>query len=296
MKRLIFLLIALLLRIEVIHGQTRKWMPMPQEVNGIVTSLAVYQGQLIVAGAFTKAGQVSVNKIAAWDGVKWSSLGSGMRGGLYSGVEGIYVHDSLLYVEGFFDSAGTVSAKGLAIWNGKEWKNPLKNGHLDTLRVIHSLIEYKNEIYAGGNYSQIGGIKANGIAKWDGMNWHSLGTNKYTDAQNLYVYNNELYMLGSLDLGGSITDYIGRWDGISWKKVSTGVGYQHKAMINWKGKLLIGAHTPHQIPPVDYRDIVEWNSDTIIRFSRQVMINLYNFHIFRKGALLFWRRRSYEVV
>lgn len=298
MKLIIPILCVLLLSNELAHAQARKWTPMPQEVNNIVWDFAIYKGQLIVGGYFTKAGQVSVNKIAAWDGKNWTPLGKGLRGP-YAGAEGMFVHDSLLYVSGFFDSAGNVSARGLAVWNGKEWKNPLKNGPMDTLRKVQSLAVYKNELYAGGHYTQIGGIKANGIAKWDGMNWHSVNANKFTDAQNLYVYNDELYLLGAMELGGSYTDYIARWDGISWKKVSTGVGHQHNGMINWKGKLLIGAHTPLQIPPVDYSDVVQWDGDTITRFSRQEMINVYHFQIFENelycyggGGVMKWNEDS----
>ncbi len=298
MKKIFPIILIILIGVEGTHAQSRKWMPIPQEVNDIVWDFAIYKGQLIAGGYFTKAGQTSVNHIAAWDGNKWTPLGKGLRGP-YAGAEKMYVHDSLLYVKGFFDSAGEVAARGLAVWNGKEWKNLLKNGLMDTLRKVHSFAVYKNEIYVGGNYSQIGGIKANGIAKWDGENWHSLGTNKYTDAQNLYVFEEELYMLGSIDLGGPYKDYIARWDGTSWKKLSTGVGNQHKGMINWNDKLLIGANTPLQIPPVDYRDLVQWDGDTIIRFSRQLMINLYNFKIFENelycfggGGIMKWNEDS----
>jgi hypothetical protein len=42
---------------------------------------AVYDGDLIAAGAFTEAGGVPVNRIARWDGTDWSPLGSGIDGG-----------------------------------------------------------------------------------------------------------------------------------------------------------------------------------------------------------------------
>lgn len=50
--------------------------------NGVdngVNALAFHQGQLYVAGTFTRAGfALQVDRIARWDGSAWSALGSGL--------------------------------------------------------------------------------------------------------------------------------------------------------------------------------------------------------------------------
>src|SRR5437868_364302 len=50
--------------------------------NGEVDALAIYNGKLIVAGAFTNAGPplpLPASHIAAWDGATWTRLGPGLN-------------------------------------------------------------------------------------------------------------------------------------------------------------------------------------------------------------------------
>ena len=67
-------------------------------LSGKVWALAVYDSNLIAAGEFTAAGDVSVNNIASWDGTSWSSLGIGMTGS----VTALTVYNNQLIAEGDF--------------------------------------------------------------------------------------------------------------------------------------------------------------------------------------------------
>ena len=45
--------------------------------DGSVNAAINYQGSLVIAGRFTRIGDVKVNNIARWDGSQWFPLGSG---------------------------------------------------------------------------------------------------------------------------------------------------------------------------------------------------------------------------
>ena len=53
-------------------------------VNGTVRAVVVYDSNLIVAGEFTAAGDVSANYVASWDGTSWSALGTGINNVVYA--------------------------------------------------------------------------------------------------------------------------------------------------------------------------------------------------------------------
>ena len=48
-------------------------------VDGHIFATTVFNGDVIVAGRFTFAGETPANAIAAWNGSSWSALGSGLR-------------------------------------------------------------------------------------------------------------------------------------------------------------------------------------------------------------------------
>ncbi len=84
---------------------------------------------LYAGGDFAFAGALVVNRIARWDGVSWSPLGSGLQGQSLAAVRAFAVFPdngapsgvAALYVGGTFDSAGGVSASGVARWDGASW-------------------------------------------------------------------------------------------------------------------------------------------------------------------------------
>ena len=73
-------------------------------LNNLVTELAIYDGDLIAGGFFTRAGGATVNGIARWDGSSWSPLGQGLRGGPMgqSGVLAMVTFQGDLIVAGLF--------------------------------------------------------------------------------------------------------------------------------------------------------------------------------------------------
>lgn len=83
---------------------------------------------LVAAGLFTVAGGISVNGIAAWNGVSWSALGTGLNGFprkllVYEQGEPLGVQRSVLAIGGGLSIPGLSSSTGFALWNGVSWAN-----------------------------------------------------------------------------------------------------------------------------------------------------------------------------
>jgi hypothetical protein len=103
------------------------WQPLGSGLIGFLTTeampgcnaLTVYNGELIAGGAFEQAGGIPVNQIARWNGSTWQSLGGGLSGGTFFGlnaVNALGVANGQLVAGGFFTTAdGDISAY-LARW------------------------------------------------------------------------------------------------------------------------------------------------------------------------------------
>lgn len=99
----------------------------PGVTGGDVRALAVAPDSTLYAGgAFTAASGNTANRVAAWDGNVWRTLGSGISGGTVFGLN-VDPRTGYLYVGGQFGGnlAGTFTAlDGLAAWNGVAWFLP----------------------------------------------------------------------------------------------------------------------------------------------------------------------------
>jgi hypothetical protein len=105
------------------------WSVMGGGVQGGLCSaqcIAVYNGELYVAGQITMACGNPAQGIMRWDGSAWQPLGTGLQVALgdnssFATASVMVVHDSLLWVGGGFRFAGGTEANGLATWDGTQW-------------------------------------------------------------------------------------------------------------------------------------------------------------------------------
>jgi hypothetical protein len=141
-----------------------------------VYALAVYHGQLIAAGDFSVAGSFPADNIAAWNGVFWSPLGSGLNGGESPRVRALTVYNDELIAAGNFSSAGGDPAGNIAAWNGSVW-SPLGSGVAGgTLPGVDALAVHDGMLVAGGGFTTAGGVPASCVAAWNGSGWAPVGT------------------------------------------------------------------------------------------------------------------------
>ena len=151
-----------------------------------VYALAVYDDgngeALYVGGNFERAGGITVNYVAKWNGTAWSALTVPSDTGVNSAVESMVVHDDgsgpALYAGGHFTTAGGVTVNRIARWDGTEWSALTGPSGTGMDRVVRTLAVYDDgsgrSLYAGGQFTTAGGLTVNRIAKWNGTEWSAL--------------------------------------------------------------------------------------------------------------------------
>ena len=186
--------------------------------GGDVLALAVYDdgggAALYAGGSFTDAGGAAAARMAEWNGVSWSPLGTGVN----DTVQALTLFDlgggTRLYAAGRFTTAGGVNARRIARWNGSTWQSLNNNsGPGFTARALAVYDDGGGDaLYIAGDFTSAGGNAANRLVKWDGTNWTALGRGTNASVHALAVYGDSLYAGGLFwtvyDSGDS---FLGRW-------------------------------------------------------------------------------------
>ncbi len=187
-----------------------------------VEEVAVWQGDLIAAGDFWRAGDVLASNIARFDGAQWHTLGPGLNGRVWVLTE---APSGELLAGGEFTSGG-VSVNRIARWDGATWK-PIGPGPGGFDAPVHALKVLANgDLVAGGAFSAAGSTTASRIARWDGSKWNALG-----DGLSGTVNAIEQMPYGWIVVGGEFkwagsnpALTVALWDGSSWLAVGPGLG------------------------------------------------------------------------
>jgi trimeric autotransporter adhesin len=230
---------ALLNRVATLGEEN--WQPLPGPATGlwVLTSTAFVSnsrieaviednGDLIVAGRFTHAGELEVNHIARWDGETWSAfVDSDGVAGFDDSVNALAMVNGTLYAAGRFEQAGSTPTDYIARWDGTDWQ-PL--GLADALdRRVNALVEYDGMLAVGGNFRDVEGTSANRVALWDGSNWSVLddgGSEVGVDREvhALVEYEGDLIVAGEFEeAGGEPANYIARWNETNrWSTMGAG--------------------------------------------------------------------------
>ncbi|MFH1312068.1 MAG: T9SS type A sorting domain-containing protein [Candidatus Eisenbacteria bacterium] len=138
-----------------------------------VSSLEVFDGDLIAGGSFNLSGETWVKYVARWDGETWNPLGSGLDGGSFHHVRDFAVYNGTLIVGGSFRHADGRESWNIARWNGSSW-NPVGSGigiyeaylYRTVDNTVDALAVYEGDLYAGGDFKYAGGKPSFYIARW----------------------------------------------------------------------------------------------------------------------------------
>lgn len=229
-------------------------------INGPATALTTWDPdgsgalpeQLVVGGAFTSAGGVTVNHIARWDGVAWQLFGGGVNGTVNAltkwDPDGEGPLPTQLVAGGLFTAAGGVTLNGIARWDGAAW-HPLGTG---VNGFVNSLVNWDPDglgpspaqLVAGGHFISAGGVEVNGVARWDGTAWQAFGcglsdhdvfsvTTWDPDgtgplSEQVVAGGGNFYVPGCVSMQG-----IARWDGAAWQQVGSIVSGAAYALLAW---------------------------------------------------------------
>jgi len=136
-------------------------------LDGPVHRVAVApNGDIYIGGEFTKVNDITVNRIAKWNGTTWSALGTGIPGG---SVHAIAFSGNDVYIGGNFVTAGSVSANNIARWNGSQWSYLGKRENEQGLDpTVTDILFIGNTMYVAGSFLYGGNNDLlNRIARWN---------------------------------------------------------------------------------------------------------------------------------
>jgi hypothetical protein len=192
---------------------------------------AVYNGDLVVGGDFTRAGTTPAARIARWNGSQWSPYGVGAD----DDVRHLIVHNGSLIAAGDFLNIGSTPVSHIARFNGTSWSS-MGGG---TTSSIHAMTIYNGDLYVGGGFTTIGGVTASRIARWNGSSWSPVGAGLDGQVNALAALNGSLYVGGFFaNAGGQPASRIARWDGTGWNPVGTGADISVTQLFAYDGALI----------------------------------------------------------
>lgn len=225
------------------------WEPVGNGTNKAVNVLKVFDAgdgeglSLFAGGDFETASGTLVNQVAAWNGSKWSPLGTGMGSAAATpAVNAMAIFDDqsgsgpALYAGGSFTAVGGSNTAFIVKWDGAEW-SPLGagvDGAVNALVVHDDGLGGGPALYAGGWFNNAGGLPASGIARWNGSAWSPLGSGvsgqsakvlSLASIQNGPDGPSMLYAGGVFTMAGGVNvGRLAKWNGTAWSSVGSGVG------------------------------------------------------------------------
>jgi len=239
---------------EVFRWDGRTWRSLGDssfEIRG----MAIFQGQLYVAGDFNSIGASNVRDIARWDGARWRQVGSGVgpqRIDMFDNVQdtGLYslaVLGDTLYVGGDFNRIDGLAANNIAGWNGTafralgqgvraaDFQGNISNDASAIVRVIEPA---NGKLYVGGQFGYAGTTRSGSLGVWDGSAWSGVGGGVLDDTWSdpetatvnaIAVDGANVYVGGQLTLAGPSNNRvrvvnIARWNGSAWSDLDGGAG------------------------------------------------------------------------
>lgn len=132
-------------------------------------ALAVYRGDLIVAGFFDFAGGVPAVNLARWDGVRWHAIEGARPAGWFTALE---VFGDELIVAGRNRAVAGGGFRPIAKWDGSAWSGIPGTRALHGA-VIPSMAVFEDRLYFGGGFNVF-------IWSFDGSTSESVYSPPYT--------------------------------------------------------------------------------------------------------------------
>jgi FlgD Ig-like domain len=188
---------------------------------------------LFAGGEFEEAGGLLSERIARWDGDRWSAVAPGLDGPVHAlavfDADGAGAQPAVLVAGGQFTTAGGAPASNIAAWNGAGW-SALAGGITGTDAAVRTLHVWDADgpgpgnavLVVGGRFDGAGGQAAGGLATWDGTNWTPLGAGTTQTVWAVADYGSDLWVGGDFDqLDGAPIPRLARFDGSTWASGGT---------------------------------------------------------------------------
>ncbi|MCP4545223.1 MAG: T9SS type A sorting domain-containing protein [bacterium] len=206
-----------------------------------VRALAVYNGDLIVAGDFEQIDGNPISTIARWDGAIWHSMGS-----FSNSIRCLLTYGDDLIAGGTFQAIDNQPRWYIAKWDDSSWS---ALGEYGLNGMVFCLEEYQGDLIAGGTFRvayNVAGtreeyIMVEHIARWNGVSWHALGSGLNDDVWGLGVDTDLLFVGGTFTgtLLGEELSHVATWDGHSWLRSGDGVDGRAYAFEKFGGEMYV---------------------------------------------------------
>ncbi len=196
-----------------------------------ISSMKVLDKHLYVVGNFTKAGNISVESIAKWNGLTWDSLSSGLQGSKYGQYKLAVDSSYKLLVAGKLTSAGGVSCNGLASWDGKKWEAiPISNKDSSSYPMA-ICVAPNGDVYLAGSMSVDGKPIAPVLLRKKGNEIVKIGECPRDTINGVYFYDiackgDLLYVTGNFnEISGITAHKVAVWNMKTEKWSPLGSGF-----------------------------------------------------------------------
>lgn len=235
--RLLSLLAVFLLFVsQKASAQTQTWEERGGGTNGPVNALYVDNvgNTLYVGGAYTATGTGTgnFNRIARWDGAKWTLMTSL---GANNTVNAITKYNGNIWVGGKFTAIGGVPVNGVAFWNGSVWTGSQTSFPANV--TVYDLKVYNSLLYAA---------TSKGVKVYDNTTdkWANAGVNPLKGpVYSLMVYNKSLVAGGAFNAStGDAFNYLAYFNTKDSKWAFTGAGANDtvKTLYAFNNKMIVG--------------------------------------------------------
>lgn len=211
-----------------------QWLPLGPGLNGRVLAMTTFDTDrsgplppsLIVVGEFTATASgtpVTVNRIARWNGMTWSSIGSANLPVRAIAVFGKGLGEELYIAGDFTQINGVNGFNRVARWDGSVW-TPLTpagigDGSVNSLAVFSDGIA--PSLYLAGSFTMVNGAPASRIAQWTGSTFATLQSGVNGSVQSIFGFDRDgaggefptLFAGGSFSAAGTFgSGGIARWN------------------------------------------------------------------------------------
>ncbi|MBK8100663.1 MAG: hypothetical protein IPK26_26545 [Planctomycetes bacterium] len=138
-------------------------------LTGTVWSLVQTPNLDVIAGGqLTFVGTVPAGNIARWNGIAWSTMGTGMNNPVTSLAA---LPGGEVIAGGLFTTAGGIAANRIARWSGRNW-SAMGAGFNGSVRALGRLPT--GDLIAGGEFSVSGAVVLDRIARWNRNVWEAV--------------------------------------------------------------------------------------------------------------------------
>ncbi|GMU34055.1 MAG: hypothetical protein HS101_18835 [Planctomycetia bacterium] len=233
-----------------------------------VSGIVEFQGDLIVSGSFDRAGDVSVSRVARWDGEGWAAMGE-----MGPGVATAFLEfDGKLFAGGNFPTGVGSERYGVRVWNNGAW-DPVDVGFTSRRPFVSALSVFDGKLIAGGSDLFTVTTSNQCVAELTVDGWMPIGTGiQGNPVRALAVYDGKLVAAGQVFISGESgpTPGVIEWDGISWRRLGGGVTHQFFTQVNslalFDGNLVV-AGSFSGAGGVSVQNIAMWNGSSWLPMS-----------------------------